>query len=123
MSVVEKSGLWASDIEILRLHYAKTLELWRERFQARRAELAKLYDERFCRMFEFYLIGSELAFRRMGHMNWQIQLSKDVATVPLARDYMGEMERRKLNAVAQASRIPLEQSAIGENGLVSAMQV
>jgi cyclopropane-fatty-acyl-phospholipid synthase len=94
LSVVEKSGLWTTDIEVLRLHYAKTLELWRQRFAAHRATLAKIYDERFCRMFEFYLIGSELAFRRMGHMNWQIQLTKNITTLPLARDYMVESERR-----------------------------
>ncbi|MDL2403426.1 SAM-dependent methyltransferase [Rhizobium mayense] len=94
MSVVEKSGLWATDIEILRLHYARTLELWRQRFMAHRATLAKIYDERFCRMFEFYLIGSELAFRRMGHMNWQLQLTRNVATLPLARDYIVDQERQ-----------------------------
>jgi cyclopropane-fatty-acyl-phospholipid synthase len=92
MAAVEKSGLWTTDIEILRLHYAKTLVHWRERFSAHRATLAKLYDERFCRMFEFYLVGSELAFRRMGHMNWQLQLTPGLATLPLSRDYMGEVE-------------------------------
>ena len=93
LSVVEKSGLWATDIEVLRLHYAKTLEHWRQRFAKHRATLAKLYDERFCRMFEFYLIGSELAFRRMGHMNWQLQLTKHVETLPLARDYIVKTEQ------------------------------
>lgn len=92
MSVVEKSGLWATDIEILRLHYAETLRLWRQRFKKHRDALSELYDDRFCRMFEFYLMGSELAFRRLGHMNWQLQLTKNVDTLPLARDYMLEME-------------------------------
>lgn len=100
MSVVEKSGLWAADIEVLRLHYAKTLERWHDRFANNRSKLAKLYDERFCRMFEFYLIGSELAFRRMGHMNWQLQLTKNISTVPLARDYMLDAER---NSAAKSS--------------------
>jgi cyclopropane-fatty-acyl-phospholipid synthase len=94
LSVVEKSGLWATDIEVLRLHYAKTLEHWRKRFTKHRAALVRLYDERFCRMFEFYLIGSELAFRRMGHMNWQLQLTKNVTTLPNARDYMQDGERQ-----------------------------
>lgn len=93
MEVVEKSGLWATDIEVLRLHYAKTIEQWHHRFAENRSKLAEIYDERFCRMFEFYLIGSELAFRRMGHMNWQIQLTKNVDTLPLARDYMIDAER------------------------------
>ncbi|NKJ07629.1 MULTISPECIES: cyclopropane-fatty-acyl-phospholipid synthase family protein [Rhizobium] len=107
MSVVEKSGLWATDIEILRLHYARTLELWRERFDRHRAALTTVYDERFCRMFEFYLVGSELAFRRWGHMNWQIQLTKDVATVPLARDYMAAAERRKLASMTSQDATPI----------------
>ena len=66
LPVVERLGLWVTDIEILRLHYAETLRAWRERFMANRARIAELYDERFCRMWEFYLVGSELAFRRMG---------------------------------------------------------
>jgi cyclopropane-fatty-acyl-phospholipid synthase len=91
---VEKAGLWTTDIEILRLHYAQTLAHWRRRFAANRDAIQSLYDERFCRMFEFYLVGSELAFRRMGHMNWQLQLTRDVATLPLTRDYMVDAERQ-----------------------------
>ncbi|MBI0433743.1 cyclopropane-fatty-acyl-phospholipid synthase family protein [Roseomonas sp. KE0001] len=90
---VEKSGLWTTDIEILRLHYAQTLAHWRRRFAANRDAIQSLYDERFCRMFEFYLIGSELAFRRMGHMNWQLQLTRSPETLPLTRDYMQAAER------------------------------
>lgn len=93
LPVVERSGLWTTDIEILRLHYAETLNLWRQRFDAHRAKLSKVYDERFCRMFEFYLACSELAFRRMGHMNWQLQLTRQVDTLPLSRDYMLEEEQ------------------------------
>jgi cyclopropane-fatty-acyl-phospholipid synthase len=91
---VEKSGLWATDIEVLRLHYAHTLAHWRRRFAANRDAIQSLYNERFCRMFEFYLVGSELAFRHMGHMNWQIQLTRKVDTLPLSRDYMLEAERK-----------------------------
>jgi cyclopropane-fatty-acyl-phospholipid synthase len=91
---VEKAGLWATDIEVLRLHYAHTLAHWRRRFAANRDAIQSLYDERFCRMFEFYLVGSELAFRHMGHMNWQIQLTRKVDTLPLSRDYMLEAERK-----------------------------
>jgi cyclopropane-fatty-acyl-phospholipid synthase len=93
LSVVEKSRLWMTDIEILRLHYAKTLEHWRERFERQRTILSKLYDERFCRMFEFYLIGSELSFRRMGLINWQLQLTRNLETLPLSREYMVDVER------------------------------
>jgi cyclopropane-fatty-acyl-phospholipid synthase len=109
LSVVERSGLWATDIEVLRLHYAKTLAHWRDRFAKHRATLAKLYDERFCRMFEFYLIGSELAFRRMGHMNWQLQLTRNVDALPLARDYMLEAEHRS-DGTSATGRIPLPMS-------------
>ena len=85
---VERSGLVATDIEILRLHYAQTLRQWRWRFTANRDTIASIYDERFCRMFEFYLCGSELAFRRGGHMVFQIQLGARQDAVPLTRDYL-----------------------------------
>jgi cyclopropane-fatty-acyl-phospholipid synthase len=94
LPAVEKSGLWATDIEVLRLHYAHTIAHWRRRFAANRDAIQSLYDERFCRMFEFYLVGSELTFRHWGHMNWQIQLTRKVDTLPLSRDYMLEAERR-----------------------------
>ena len=61
--VIEKSGLFVTDVEVLRLHYAETLKAWRQRFRAQWGEAAKLYDERFCRMWDFYLAGSEGAFR------------------------------------------------------------
>jgi cyclopropane-fatty-acyl-phospholipid synthase len=85
---VERSGLVATDIEILRLHYAQTLRQWRWRFNANRDTIASIYDERFCRMFEFYLCGSELAFRRGGHMVFQIQVGARQNAVPLTRDYL-----------------------------------
>ncbi len=94
MPAVERSGLVATDIEILRLHYARTLRHWRWRFAANRDTIASIYDERFCRMFEFYLAGSEIAFRRGAHMVFQIQLAARQDAVPLTRDYMhGEFDR------------------------------
>ncbi len=90
---IERAGLWITDIEILRLHYAETLRHWRRRFAANRDAIASLYDERFCRMFEFYLAGSELAFRRQDHMNFQIQMTRSPYALPIARDYMLEIER------------------------------
>ncbi len=92
LPAVEKSGLWVTDIEVLRLHYAQTIAHWRRRFAGNRDAVASLYDERFCRMFEFYLSGCELAFRRMGHMNWQMQLARQPHAVPLTRDYMAAAE-------------------------------
>ena len=91
---VERAGLFVTDIEILRLHYAETLAAWRARFQAHRADITALYDERFCRMWEFYLSISELAFRYRGHFVFQIQLAKRIDAVPLTRDYIGEAEGR-----------------------------
>jgi len=94
LRAVEEVGLWATDIEILRLHYAKTLREWNRRFQANRDRVRQLYDERFCRMWEFYLQGCEVAFRNLGQMVFQLQLSKRQEAVPLTRDYMLEDERR-----------------------------
>jgi cyclopropane-fatty-acyl-phospholipid synthase len=93
LPAIEKSGLWATDIEILRLHYAETLRHWRRRFAANRDAILSLYDERFCRMFEFYLAGAELAFRRSDHMVWQVQLAARADSLPLTRDYMLDAER------------------------------
>jgi len=93
-AAIERAGLLVSDTEVLRLHYAETLKLWRRRFNARRQEARALYDERFCRMWEFYLAGSESAFRVDGHMVFQIQLAKRQGVVPLTRDYIGRAEAR-----------------------------
>jgi cyclopropane-fatty-acyl-phospholipid synthase len=91
---IERSGLIIADVEVLRLHYAETLKAWRERFLARRAEAQTLYDERFVRMWDFYLAGSEACFR-LGQQNvFQIQLVHDVSALPITRDYMAEGERR-----------------------------
>jgi cyclopropane-fatty-acyl-phospholipid synthase len=93
LATVEKVGLWVTDVEILRLHYAKTLGEWRRRFMANRQEILKLYDERFCRMWEYYLTSCEVAFRYMRQMAMQIQLTKRLDAVPLTRDYMLDWER------------------------------
>ena len=93
LRAVERSGLWATDIEILRLHYAETLRHWLRRFAAERADIAGLYDERFCRMWEFYLAVSEFSFRAGRHMNFQLQLARRVDAVPTTRDYMVDAER------------------------------
>ena len=87
---IERSGLVVTDIEVLRLHYARTLRLWRERFMARRDEAAALYDERFCRMWEFYLSMSEAAFRYQDIAIFQVQLARRQEAVPLTRDYVAE---------------------------------
>lgn len=94
LPAIERSGLLVDDIEILRLHYAETLKAWRERFLARREEAARLYDERFVRMWEFYLAASEMSFRKQGMMVFHIQISKRQGVVPITRDYIAAEERR-----------------------------
>lgn len=92
---IEKAGLYVTDIEILRLHYAETLRAWRNRFNANRHRIREIYDERFCRMWEFYLAASEATFRHAGHIVFQVQVAKKVDTVPLTRDYITDFERRQ----------------------------
>ncbi|SEE93324.1 cyclopropane-fatty-acyl-phospholipid synthase [Rhizobiales bacterium GAS191] len=98
--VIEKSDLITTDIETLRLHYAYTLKAWRDRFLVRRDEMAKLYDERFCRMWEFFLAASEAAFRFDRTLVFQVQMAKHEDTVPITRDYIArrEAEFRKIEA-------------------------
>lgn len=93
LPVIERCGLVCTDIEILRIHYAETLRHWREAFESRRADVAAIYDERFCRMWELYLVICEMGFRYENLMVFQIQLSKSLETVPLTRDYMFDWER------------------------------
>ena len=89
---IEKAGLWVTDTEILRLHYAETLLEWDKRFQANRDKVIEMFDEKFARMWEFYLIVSEFSFRHGKHMNFQIQLAKNVDGLPITRDYMRNTE-------------------------------
>jgi cyclopropane-fatty-acyl-phospholipid synthase len=90
---IEQAGLWLTDLEILRLHYAETLRAWRERFLAQVDHLGQIYDERFCRMWEFYLAVSEMSFRYGDMMVFQAQLAARVDSVPVTRDYMLEREK------------------------------
>jgi cyclopropane-fatty-acyl-phospholipid synthase len=92
--VIERSGLVVTDLEVLRMHYAETLRHWRWRFAANRDAIASLYDERFCRMFEFYLAASELTFRAWGQVVHQVQIARAKSPVPLTRDYIAEVEHR-----------------------------
>ncbi len=94
MTAIEQAKLWVTDVEIWRLHYAETLLAWGGRFAANRDKAAALLGERFCRMWEFYLLISEFSFRYGKHMVFHIQLTKNVDTLPLARDYITEAERR-----------------------------
>jgi cyclopropane-fatty-acyl-phospholipid synthase len=104
---IERAGLLVCDIEILRLHYAETLKAWRERFMARREEAVQLYDERFARMWEFYLACSEMSFRKQNMMNFQIQLTKRQDVVPITRDYIFR-EEAKLRGIERGRRPRLQ---------------
>ncbi|HEX3858784.1 MAG TPA: cyclopropane-fatty-acyl-phospholipid synthase family protein [Pseudolabrys sp.] len=94
LRAVERSGLLVTDIEILRLHYAETLRHWRERFLAHREEVERIYDQRFVRMWEFYLAASEMSFREQNLMVMQLQLTKRQGVVPMTRDYIAGEEHR-----------------------------
>ncbi len=106
---IEKSGLVMTDIEVLRLHYAETLKAWRARFVDHWDDAKALYDERFCRMWNFYLASSEASFRWQDLVVFQIQLAHDKQAVPLTRDYISNHERaphraRKASKSAQKKR-------------------
>jgi cyclopropane-fatty-acyl-phospholipid synthase len=94
LPAIERAGLLVNDIEILRLHYAETLKVWRERFLAHAEEAERLYDKRFVRMWEFYLATSEMSFRKHAMMNMQIQLTRKQGIVPMTRDYIAREEAR-----------------------------
>ncbi len=89
---IEKAWLWVTDIEILRLHYACTIRHWYDRCAAQQAEIERLYDARFYRMWMFYLAAAMSAFNNDVHMNVQIQLTKRRDTLPIRRDYMHQTE-------------------------------
>ena len=111
LPVIERAGLLVTDVEVLRLHYAETLRLWRRRFEENRAEIARLYDERFCRMWEVYLVGCEMGFRHQGLMNVQVQLVRDQSVLPLTRDYMLDWERAQAAKDTAATRPARAQAA------------
>jgi cyclopropane-fatty-acyl-phospholipid synthase len=106
LPAIERAGLLVTDIEILRLHYAETLKHWRDRFMAHREEAERIYDQRFVRMWEFYLAASEMAFREQNMMVMQIQLTKRQGVVPITRDYIAREEAR-LRAFEGGQRPPL----------------
>lgn len=104
-TVVEPTGLFVTDLEILRLHYAETLRHWRERFSAHAEKVLALYDERFYRMWEFYLVLCEIGFRRRTNMVFQMQLTRQIDRLPITRDYMFEAEEAAAVEVEPAGKI------------------
>ena len=85
---IEKSGLIVSDIEVLRIHYAHTLKHWKERFVNNKDKVLKMFDEKFFRMFEFYLSSCEMAFKHGDQVVYQLQLTKTLNAAPSTRDYI-----------------------------------
>jgi cyclopropane-fatty-acyl-phospholipid synthase len=107
LPAIERTCLYATDVEILRMHYAWTLRRWYDRFAASRAEIATgLYDERFCRMWEFYLAASEMEFRHLGTMVFQIQMTREIGAVPFTRGYIEDAERSLKQAEAALRALP-----------------
>ena len=92
-TAVEQNSLWVTDLEFLRVHYAKTLAHWERRFQTNRAKVAQMYDERFCRMWEFYLISAEMMFRTGSQLVFHMQLAKKRDAAPIVRDYITDVQR------------------------------
>jgi cyclopropane-fatty-acyl-phospholipid synthase len=100
-AAIEGSGLMLTDVEVLRLHYAETLKAWRNRFAANRDQIRTLYDERFCRMWEFYLTGAEAGFREGTLVVFQLQLAKGRTIVPQTRDYISRLEQSAARIAAE----------------------
>lgn len=94
----QKVRLIVSDVETLRLHYAYTLRQWVIRTQSAKSEIIALYDERFYRMWEFYLAGAVMLFETGSGCNYQIQYTRDRHALPITRDYMAEAEKRYRSA-------------------------
>jgi cyclopropane-fatty-acyl-phospholipid synthase len=106
----EKNNLIVTDVEAMRYHYAHTLEEWYYRTMAHREEITALYDERFFRMWQFYLVGAEAAFRYGGMVNWQLQYVKRRDAIPMTRDYMYE-EGERLRASEEPPQWHLSRAA------------
>ncbi len=106
LPAIERAQLVVTDVEVLQLHYAETLKAWRERFLAHRDEVVKLYDQRFVRMWEFYLACSEMAFREVDMVVFQIQMAKRKGVTPATRDYTAREEGR-LRALEARHAVPL----------------
>jgi len=92
-TAVEQASLWVTDLEFLRLHYAETLRHWHARFEANRPAIARMYDERFCRMWEFYLVSAEMMFRTGSQLVFHMQLARRRDAAPIVRDYITDTQR------------------------------
>ena len=112
LAAIEPSRLWVTDIEILRVHYAETLKHWFDRFEDQRAQVAALYDERFCRMWEFYLAACEMLFRNGPLMVFHLQLAQRRDAVPLTRDYITDFDHRVRRRGSARRKAPPRRPAV-----------
>jgi cyclopropane-fatty-acyl-phospholipid synthase len=111
----EKVRLIASDVENLRLHYGLTLRHWLERAEKARAKIEAMYDERFFRMWEFYLAGGIVMFENGAACNYQMQYIRDRRALPITRDYMLETERKYRDLGALSAPTPKKRRGAGRN--------
>ena len=107
MAAIEQNRLWSTDIECWRLHYAYTLRHWYDRFYAHEDEVRALYDDRFVRMWRFYLAACEQTFRHGPQAVFQVQLSRSVDAVPLIRDYIYDAGRAPPRSLTESRRKPV----------------
>src|SRR5439155_25969837 len=107
--VVERNRLWVTALEFLRIHYATTLSHWAERFEKNRDAVVNLYDERFARMWEFYLISAEMMFRTGSQLVFHMQLSRKRDAAPIVRDYVTDLQRRYREIETERLPAPLRQ--------------
>jgi cyclopropane-fatty-acyl-phospholipid synthase len=110
--VVEQAKLWVTDLEFLRLHYARTLNHWQRRFEANRETIARMYDERFCRMFEFYLISAESMFLTGSQLVFHMQLARRRDAAPIVRDYVTDTQRSYKVKEAERLKVLKESEAM-----------
>lgn len=101
--VVEQNSLWVTDLEFLRVHYATTLAHWAQRFEANRAKIEAMYDARFARMWEFYLISAEMMFRTGSQLVFHMQLARQRDAAPITRDYITDRQRTYLEKEKNAA--------------------
>lgn len=111
MAAVERTKMWLTDCEVLRKHYAFTLRDWADRFAEHRDEAKAMYDERFCRMWELYLLGAESAFLDGRMANMHLQMAHERDAVPLSREYMAEETRRLIEREREVGIAPARYEA------------
>jgi cyclopropane-fatty-acyl-phospholipid synthase len=110
-SASEKARLIVSDVETLRLHYVPTLLEWLQRTHEAHDRIVEMYDERFFRMWEFYLAGGVVMFKHGAGCNYQVQLIRDRNALPITRDYIAEAEAKYRAAEAKPAPAARPRSA------------